>query len=180
MVTTTTTPDKLALIMAYAELVAHVPGCFAEAGVYQGATVAALADRFPSRTIFGFDTFKGLPAEAWQEGEPHNIGDFGDNSPDLAYKHIAERENVILVPGVFPASARNWETFQFALVHIDFDFYKSTRDAIEWFLPRMSNSGVIIFDDYDWRYCPGVKQAIDEAELSVRPVGYQAIHVVAK
>jgi hypothetical protein len=43
----------------------------------------------------------------------------------------------------------------------------------------MEIGGVIVFDDYEWKHCPGVKLAIDEFGLDVeQTVPHQAAHLV--
>lgn len=151
-----------------AELAAAPPGAAVEMGVYQGGSLAAMALVDPNRQVIGFDTFEGLPAEAWRAGEPHQVGDFGDTSLGAVLRAVEGMANVTLVPGLFPESASGIDV-SVALAHVDFDFYESTRAAIDWLLPRMMRGGVILFDDYDWRNCPGVRRAIDEAGLPVKP-----------
>ena len=169
--------DKQQHIAKLARGLTGVSGAFAECGVYRGGILKMLATAHPSRTIYGFDTFEGLPAEMWESGEPHSAGEFGDTSIAAVQREIDGSTNVHLVKGVFPDSASDCKGEEFALVHLDFDFYESTRTAIEWFLPRMSSGGAIVFDDYEWERCPGVKRAIDEAGLKVeRTVGYQAVY----
>jgi O-methyltransferase len=166
---------KLGAISALLATIADMPGALAECGVYRGGTLRLMAERHPDRTIYGFDTFTGLPVESWSEVEVHSAGDFGDTTMQLVQDGIAGLERVFLLPGIFPASAAKLEATRFAFVHIDFDFYASTAAAIEWFLPRMSPGGVMVFDDYRWPHCPGVEQAINEAGLTVEmTVEYQA------
>jgi hypothetical protein len=169
-------PDKQAHI---AKLAASLPaGAFAECGVYRGGILKMLATAHPGRTVYGFDTFAGLPAEMWGTDELHSVGDFDDTSLRFVRAATADSPNIRLVQGVFPDSAV-YVKDRFALVHLDFDFYESTRAALEWFLPRMVAGGVIVFDDYEWEYCPGVKRAIDEVGLAVDvSVKYQAVYRV--
>ncbi|MBC7168315.1 TylF/MycF/NovP-related O-methyltransferase [Phenylobacterium sp.] len=170
---------KLDVILRAAGELADVSGAFAECGVYQGGSLAALAEANPQRTVYGFDTFEGLPQEAWAAGEPHGVGDFGDTNLDSVKAAIGHLSNVDLRPGIFPASAVGLEAERFALLHLDFDFYESTRAALEWFLPRMSPGGVIVFDDVDWPHCPGVRRAIEEFGLEIEITApCQAIHRV--
>ena len=83
------------------------------------------------------------------------------------------------MPGIFPQTCGQLSDRSFAFVYLDFDFYLSTRDALAWFLPRMEIGGVIVFDDYEWKHCPGVKLAIDEFGLDVeQTVPHQAAHLV--
>lgn len=156
-----------------------VPGAVVECGVYQGGSLAAMAQAFPARIFYGFDTFEGLPRAMWREGEPHSVGDFGDTSLEAVRAALAHLDNVRLMPGLFPASA-SLLLGPVALAHVDFDFEDSTRAAIDWLLPRMSPGGAIVFDDYDWKHCPGVRAAIEAAGLAVTVVTeHQAVHRVA-
>lgn len=152
-------------------------GDVVELGVYCGGSLIALAETAPDRLCFGFDTFTGLPEEAWSEGEPHGVGDFGDTSFEAVQAATSGLGNVILIQGLFPESTSGWIGSPIALAHVDFDFYESTKAAINWLLPRMVKGGVIVFDDYDWEHCPGVRKAIEEAGLIVENVGHnQAIY----
>lgn len=167
-------PDKERVILSELRSVLGVRGAVAECGVYCGSTLHAMAKVAPDKAVYGFDTFSGLPAEMRGDDEPHKAGDFGDTS--LASVASAMPANVTLVQGVFPASATALDNTKFAFVHLDFDFYESTRAALEWLLSRMSQGGKIVFDDYEWDHCPGVKRAIEEFGLKVRKtVPYQVV-----
>lgn len=170
--------DREASLIHWLKKVNNVPGAAAECGVYCGSTLRMLAKAAPDRPMYGFDTFKGLPAAMWSICEVHSVGDFADTSFEAVKAYVAQCPNVRLVQGEFPASTRGLEGERFAFVHLDFDFYESTRAALEWLIPRMSPGGVILFDDYEWHRCPGVKRAIDELGLAVkRTVPYQAVWV---
>ncbi|MGX9390514.1 TylF/MycF/NovP-related O-methyltransferase [Nitrobacteraceae bacterium UC4446_H13] len=172
--------DKIASIRNIIRSVADVEGSAAECGVYRGGCLRLMATECPERRIYGFDTFEGLPADMWSADEPHSAGDFADCSFDAVLKGVSGL-NVTLVKGVFPASAESFRAEKFAFMHLDFDFYESTKAALEWFLPRMSPGGVIVFDDYEWQHCPGVKRALDEAGLDVAvTVQFQAVHRVGQ
>lgn len=136
-------------------------GLFAEAGVYQGGMCKILGETFPDRCVLGFDTFEGLPVEQWTCKEKHRPGDFKDTSIEEVNKFI-NLTNVKLVKGLFPDSGLPFENEKFALVHVDFDFYLGIKACLDWFWPRMNKGGFIVFDDYDWHMCPGVKKALDE------------------
>lgn len=167
--------DREASLLHWLKTVNDVPGAAAECGVYCGSTLRMLAKAAPHRRMYGFDTFKGLPAAMWSEGEVHEPGDFADTSFDAVAAALADCPNVQLIPGEFPDSVIDFDEV-FAFVHLDFDFYESTRAALGWLLPRMSPGGVIVFDDYEWHRCPGVKRAIDELGMTVaRTVPYQAV-----
>jgi O-methyltransferase len=175
----TTGGGKLASLIKLASSVANIPGDAAECGVWRGGSLCAIAKVLPGKTVYGFDTFSGLPKEAWSNCEIHNVGDFRDSSLEIVRENTAKFPNIILVPGIFPQTCGQLSDRSFAFVYLDFDFYLSTRDALAWFLPRMEIGGVIVFDDYEWKHCPGVKLAIDEFGLDVeQTVPHQAAHLV--
>jgi O-methyltransferase len=166
-------PDKEQVILAQLKSVLGVRGAVAECGVYCGSTLRQMALAAPDKAVYGFDTFEGLPAEMHATAEPHKVGDFADTSLEAVAEDMPQ--NVMLVQGVFPQSAADMKA-KFAFVHLDFDFYESTRASLEWLLPRMSDGGKIVFDDYEWDHCPGVKRAIDEFGLAVKKtVPYQVV-----
>lgn len=136
----------------------------AEVGVYKGGSLKTLVQAFPKAKAYGFDTFEGLPQEHWRESEIHKPGDFSDTDMVSVYKFISS-ENIVLIRGLFPESAIEYmdsirKTFDF--VHIDTDFYEGVTRSIEYFWPKMNEGGIIVFDDYGWPNCPGVKQALTE------------------
>lgn len=152
--------DKLELI--FKNLPAStVEGDAAELGVYRGATSHALCRAMPERTVFLFDTFSGIPAKG--EHDTHDIGDFGDSSKAVVRRNLAECENAVLCPGLFPGSAGQilWPK-KFAFIHFDFDQYEATLAGIKLFWPLVAAGGVMIFDDWQWERCPGVAKAITE------------------
>jgi O-methyltransferase len=158
------TQDRLDALVRNAQLVPD--GLFAECGVYKGGSLKLLAETFPDRSIIGFDTFEGLPAEQWSKDEYHEPGEFGDVSIEAVQDYV-NCQNVSLVKGLFPESAKGYAKSKFAFVHIDFDFYEGIKACIEWFMPRLVKGGIMMFDDYGWDNCPGVKKAISEAGLKV-------------
>ena len=65
--------------------------------------------------------------------------------------------------GGFPSGSRDVADERFSFVHVDVDLYEPHRDSIEFFWPRLTAGGVMVFDDYGSTYCPGARQAVDEA-----------------
>jgi len=124
----------------------------------------AMAEAAPDKACYGFDTFYGQPQESWRDGDVHLPGEFADTSLDAVT--AAMPGNVTLVQGVFPDSAQ-WFTPKICFAHVDMDLEKSTEDAIEWLKPRMVTGGLVVFDDWGWKNCPGVAKAITRAGLQV-------------
>lgn len=149
-------------------------GVLAEVGVYKGGSLKLIADKNPGRVIFGFDTFEGLPLEHWNMSEIHKPKDFEDTSLEAVEKFI-DNKQVRLFKGLFPQSAEGLENHVFGFVHIDTDFYEATKQSTEWFWPRMIKGGVIVYDDYGWPNCPGVKKFLKEFDQEVyQGAKYQA------
>jgi O-methyltransferase len=173
----TTVDEKRDSLIKLARSVADVPGEAAECGVFLGGCLRAIAEALPDKMVFGFDTFTGLPEEARGYGDLHPAGEFSATSIEVVRDNVAGLTNIILVPGIFPSRCEHLEHYSFAFVYLDFDFYVSTRDAISWFLPRMTPGGIMVFDDYDCDYCPGVRRAIEEAGIEIEhTVQTQVVH----
>ena len=156
---------KLATLLDLLVKARHLDGNIAELGVYQGGALQAMATLCPQKTCYGFDTFAGLPVEAWHDGERVAPGTFGD--VDFERLDHEKRPNITLKRGVFPASAQGIDE-RFCFAHVDFDYEQSTAAAIEWLVPRMVPGGLVVFDDWRWPLCPGVEKAIAAAALPVR------------
>ena len=48
------------------------------------------------------------------------------------------------------------------MLHCDVDVYQSAKDVVDWVLPRLSQGGVIVFDDYGFTSCEGVTRLVNE------------------
>jgi O-methyltransferase len=140
----------------------RVPGAVAEVGVYRGGTAKLMARLLDGeKTLFLFDTFAGMPA-THPEYDFHRSGDFADTSLESVRAYLADCRQVELRQGLFPDSAGPARDQTFSLVHVDVDIYASVLSCCEFFFPRMSPGGVLVFDDYGMISCPGAKRALDE------------------
>jgi len=139
-------------------------GVVVELGVFQGGALKTMAELVPDKTFYGFDTFEGQPAASWRAIDFHQPGEFGDTSFEAV--RAVMPSNVELVQGYFPVSAGGFE-HPICFAHVDMDLEKSTEDAIEWLRPRMVPGGIMVFDDWGWKNCPGVARAISRAALPV-------------
>lgn len=140
---------------------AKVPGDLAEVGTYRGVSAKLIAEARGTtpKTLHLFDTFEGLPElqdidrsvfyEGQYQADLHDVADYLG-----AYPHIA------LYAGVFPKTAGPIEQKKFSFVHLDVDLYESTKEALEFFYPRMTQGGVIVSHDYI--VTPGATKAVQE------------------
>lgn len=155
--------DRIRVIRHLAHLCNDVPGHPVEIGVYKGGSLAHIAECFPHKTVFGFDTFKGLPASGHSSREIHEPGDFSDTSREGVTQYLSRVEHVAnfqLVEGIFPNSVPA-NLNQICFAHLDVDFEKSTKECLQWLKKHLHPRGVIVVDDYGWSRCPGVKPAVD-------------------
>ncbi|MBU4376236.1 MAG: TylF/MycF family methyltransferase [Candidatus Omnitrophica bacterium] len=149
------------MIYQFAKQANNLYGDVAEVGVYKGGTARLLAEMFESQNkiVHLFDTFSGMPSTD-PDVDIHKEGAINDTSLESVKSYLSEYRNVRLYQGIFPMTAPR-QDLSFCLVHIDVDIYKSALDCCTYFYPRMVNNGVMIFDDYGFLNCPGVKKAVD-------------------
>jgi hypothetical protein len=120
----------------------HPEALVCEFGVATGATINHIARSLPSRTVYGFDSFKGLP-EDWREGYPK--GAFCRDAPPRT------ADNVQLVKGYFEHTLAPFvreHPGPAAFLHVDCDLYSSTRTIFEALSERLVPGCVIVFDEY--------------------------------
>lgn len=153
-------PGKLLRLWNAVKETVDVPGAMAELGVYRGGTALLLHRAKPRAPLLLFDTFAGLPHDD-AEG-PHKRGDFPASLESVqALFRGRLASSVRFLPGTFPDSAADLGSIGYSFVHVDADLERSTADAIAHFWPRLNPGGVMAFDDYGWKDCPGVKKVVD-------------------
>jgi len=152
--------ERLNRVSNLATSVCKLPGVNAELGVYRGGSAQAIAEACPSKPLHLFDTFEGLPSDDTSEGG-HAKGEFVASFKEVM-KTLQRYPFIEYHVGFFPDTTKGLEHLYFSFVHVDADIFQSTEAAIEFFLPRMVPGGIMVFDDYDWPPCPGVKELVDK------------------
>ena len=152
-----------------------LPGCVVECGVYQGASLAAIAAKLKAlgskRCIFGFDSFEGLPEPTAEDyladGHLHQKageGYFGNTALELARSRIEAVEyegEVTLVPGWFEDTLPCFNE-QITLLFLDCDLYESYVVALNSLWEKVVPGGVVILDEYESLKYPGPRLAVDQ------------------
>ena len=140
-----------------------LPGDYAEAGVYDGGSARILCAVKQDAHLHLFDTFEGMP-QVDRRTDPWFVpGQFGDTSKERVAEYLSPFKNVHFHQGLFPASAADVPQDRvFKFVHLDFDVYPSTVEALKFFYPRLVHRGMIVAHDYGNVTAPGVKRAFDE------------------
>jgi len=159
----------------------NIPGNFVECGVAAGGSSALLAwvikkySRHP-RKLFAFDSFSGMPqptAEDSHQGVDAESSGWGTgtcSAPEESVREICAKLGVAdvltAVKGYFEETLppmANW-VGMIALLHMDGDWYESTRCILHNLYGRLSNDALIQVDDYG--YWDGCRKAIHEFEAS--------------
>jgi hypothetical protein len=139
------------------KLIGHVM----EFGVYRGRTLNIISNYFSNRTVWGFDSFEGLPKTWFKKSDvgsrraQNPPGKFALDQQELqvVVKQF-EQGNVKLVPGWFNQSIGPWmndNSGAISFLHIDCDLYSSTLDILNLLNDRIVPGTVIVFDEmYPW------------------------------
>ncbi len=164
---------RLLMLWQFANSATSVNGHVAEMGVYKGGSAKLLAKAFErnaEKTVFLFDTFCGMP-ETDPLKDVNRKGDFSDTSFESVQEFLGDCQNVVLYKGLFSDTLGNVADKAFCFVHIDCDIYQSALECCEFFYPRMTRMGIMIFDDYIYSEL-GVKPAVDHyfSDKTERPV----------
>lgn len=129
-------------LLRYSLSQAPLGGMILEFGVYQANTVRFIAAFVPDRTVYGFDSFDGLP-ETWRPG--FEKGTFALETPP------AVPDNVGLVQGLFEESLPGFlrtHAGPVAFIHVDCDLYSSAKYVLSSLAERIMPGTVILFDEF--------------------------------
>jgi Macrocin-O-methyltransferase (TylF) len=116
-------------------------GLALEFGVWSGTTLNIITPTRPRGTVFGFDSFEGLP-ERWRTG--FDTGMFtAERPPDVP--------GAELVVGWFEDTLPEWAAEHpepIAFLHLDADLYSSTATVLEHIGDRLVEGSIVVFDEY--------------------------------
>ena len=143
--------DRFELLEYSISQISIKDGLILEFGVYKGETINFIADLLKDKTIYGFDSFEGLP-ETWRFD--FEKGTFKiDKLPKV-------RQNVRLIKGWFhetlPEFISKIGKTPVSFMHIDCDLYSSTKVVLENFKNNIVEGTIIVFDEF-FNY-PGWKE----------------------
>lgn len=119
-------------------------GLWLEFGVYSGKTINKIS-AYTKRTVYGFDSFEGLP-ETWQRSD----GGFEKGTFNTSGIIPVVNENVILIKGLFEATLPSFikeHNQAVYFIHVDCDIYASTKTLFHFLHDKIANGCVIVFDE---------------------------------
>jgi O-methyltransferase len=164
----------------------QVPGDIAECGVFRGSSLLAtglfVKQHGLRKSVMGFDSFEGFGESialdlqlGGQTSVDKQVGGFNETSVELILERIERLglEHVVRVhKGFFSDTLPAYSRADFSFVHLDCDIYQSYKECLEFFYPRLSSTGIILFDEYNDPPWPGCNLAVDEffADKPERPI----------
>ena len=143
-----------------AKLVQTIEGDTAECGTWRGGSSWLLCKGL-GRTHHAFDSFEGLSEPDSRDGSHFQKGDLAVSEEEFRTQ-MGDCENLRVYKGWIPTRFTEVVDRRFCFVHVDVDLYQPTRDAVEFFYPRLSRGGILLVDDYGFFICPGARDAIDD------------------
>lgn len=155
--------DEAATLVMAVRNTKKIQGDIAEVGVYVGGSAKLICyANQEQKMVHLFDTFEGLPDvdDGDQPGETYlHKGKFAA-SLKAVKDYLQAYSNIRYYKGIFPSSGRDIRDKVFSFVHLDVDTYRSTKESLTFFYPRLEKGAILISHDY--RCLPGVRTAMDE------------------
>lgn len=152
------TAGEAFLVHSLAQRQRQVTGAMAEVGVYRGGTAKLICEAKGDVALHLFDTFAGLPSPEQEDEGFFTEGWYAGRLEEVK-AYLAGYDNVHFYAGDFPGTATGVEGTRFSFVHLDVDLYRSMKEGLAFFYPRLVPGGVILGHDYQ---LPGVRLAVDE------------------
>ncbi len=168
---------------------ADLPGDIVECGVWRGGSAAMMAranledrNRCAERRIWLFDSFQGLPPPGKKDGEMERKNYFEGwnrgSTSDVrrAFDTVGvPLDGVEIVPGWFNVTLGRAPVDRIAVLHIDADWYDSTKLVLDALYDKVIPGGFIILNDYGaW---PGCNRALADF-FQERALGDIRLHQV--
>lgn len=163
--------DKFHLLKSSINL-AKIDGLWLEFGVYKGTTINYISKIKVDKTIYGFDSFEGLP-ERWR-------GRIVQGTFALSKKPRVNK-NVKLIEGWFEDTLPSFcqdNSGPISFLHVDCDIYSSTKTVFDNLKTRISKGTVIVFDEF-FNYFGWEKgeykafmEFIESVDFKFRYIGY--------
>lgn len=172
------------VLRAASDAVSITGGYFLEMGVGTGRSINFLAALNPTKKVYGFDSFEGLPTD-WNKGDKiYKAGSFGLKRKDA---NIPLVKNVVVYKGLFKDVLPKFKKqvlkdHAIALLHIDSDTYESAKDALNLLEDNIIPGTVIVFDEFynyprfeehEWR---AFQEFVQERNLKVKYLAFNKNH----
>jgi hypothetical protein len=169
--------ETLMFTYEHAKKYADKEGVYVECGVAAGAQIIAMAYGAPSKKIYAFDSFAGIPLPSNRDDQMPGImllspteqkllPDPGKQKLETSGATIVPREdfitnlkntgtekNVILVEGWFENILPDYVIEPISILRLDGDLYNSTLVCLQNLYPKVIKGGLVIIDDIELKGC---------------------------
>jgi O-methyltransferase len=144
----------------------RVPGVIVDCGVWNGGSTILMSVAAPSRPVWAFDSFEGMPeAGKFDDELAHKYtGEVRGSEAKLrqGFEQFSSPQRLRVARGWFedtiPTLSDQIDTV--AVLHVDADWYESVRVALDTFYPKIAPGGYCVVDDYN--FWSGTRHAVDE------------------
>ncbi len=161
-----------------------------EFGVDRGGTLETVCKFIkPNSDVFAIDSF-GIFSDEIKKNvtnlDPHYLGtykpftiktrfkDFNFKVMEQNLRNLISKKNCKLkvIAAYFPDKVtendfKEISSRKYSFVHLDFDLYKPTIEAIKFIMPRLEKNAIILADDYNFINQEGVKHAIKDMGIEL-------------
>lgn len=145
-------------------------GALIEIGTWRGGSGAIIASQAENlgitEPVYLCDTFSGVVKASAHDVTFYKGGEHADTSAEIVERLVSKQlglTNTVILKGVFPdETAHKITSEKFRFCHIDVDTYQSAKDIVDWIWKKMSLFGIIVFDDYGFKYCEGITTYVEE------------------
>jgi O-methyltransferase len=148
----------------------QVPGAIVDCGVRNGGSSLLLSAGAPSREIWAFDSFEGMPASTGEDaaGPLYPQGALRGSVQILrrGFERYGNGDRLHVVAGWFEDTLAGAaaDIGAIAILHVDCDYYEPVKLVLGTLYPNLSPGGYAVIDDYF--SFPGARQATDEIRTS--------------
>ena len=150
-------------------LTKDLPGAMIECGVWRGLGSLMLCERmkqwdasYTGKDYIMVDSFEGLSKPTEDDKLSDKVAGHFSTDMQIVKDNLEDFPDITFYKGWIPPVLEELQERKYKFVHIDVDLVEPTVGAFEYFYPRMVEGGVIVCDDYGFKYWPGTKEAVDE------------------
>lgn len=149
----------------------NIEGDIVELGCYMGTSALFEArmiyERAPSKKLWLYDSFQGLPEKLTQDlspsGEQFKVGELRTNKEQLIRNFKQAGLNLPNIKKAwFSDLQSNDLPKHICFAFLDGDYYQSIIDSFRLVWPKLLPGSVVIVDDYNNEALPGAAKAVDE------------------
>lgn len=147
---------------------AKVKGDVVECGVWRGGGVILARLMSPQRMVWLYDTFNGMANKSrhdvshkgYRMREGKSAVSVDEVTANLEMTGTFDSQYLCIVAGKVEDTLLHTTPNKIALLHLDTDWYHSTKAELEILWPKLQPRGIMIVDDYG--HWEGARRAVDE------------------